>query len=231
MPTRELARQQRRRTPRVSKKRAATPSIPVATESVSKLGRPRSETCHNAILRATNSLLGQVRYGDLTMEKIAQRAEVSKQTLYKWWPSKSHLVIEAYACRIDKGLLLPDTGNVREDLFELLVETCSELSRPDFGGTMAGLISDLQSDPELANRFRTSFVSVRRARAIRVLERGVERGEISGETDFTLLLDLVYGSSWHRLLMKHAPLDEVFARRVIDAVLDGVALQKARSFR
>lgn len=180
-------------------------------------GRPRSVTCHQAILRATMELLSEFRYAEVTMEGIAARAGVSKQTLYNWWPSKARLVMEAYAATAATRIPEPDTGSTEEDLRRLLCSTCQALGRGEssLGQTLAGLIAEAQSDSELGRELRETLIAVRRRIATRILQRGMERGEIDPKLQLPLALDLLYGPIWYRLLLRNAPLNRAFAHEII----------------
>lgn len=185
-------------------------------------GRPRSQECHQAILRATVELLEARPYRDVTMERIAERAGVAKQTLYKWWPSKASLAMEAWAARMEALIKMPDTGSIEKDLESMLRQVCHTLSRGNQGQTLAGLIADAQSDPELAVAFRDSYIMRRRRACAAILQRAVERGELRRDVDAPLVLDLMYGPVWYRLLLRNAPLDGKFATGVVRSVLASI---------
>ncbi len=192
------------------------------------VGRPRSVACQNAILRATADLLGEVRYSDLTMESIAKRAGVAKQTLYKWWPSRARLVMEAYRERVGGAIPIEDTGVLDHDLEKLMLETTRALreasrdGRTGLGAVFAGLIADAQGDEELLEEFRRSYFDLRRARVGKLLESAKVRGELPARTHVESALDLLYGPIWLRLLVRHGPLDEALAREVVANVLRGL---------
>lgn len=180
-------------------------------------GRPRSVACHQAILRATMELLTESSYGEVTMEGIAARAGVSKQTLYNWWPSKARLAMEAYAATAATRIPESDTGSTQEDLQRLLCFTCQVLGRGEsgLGATLAGLIAAAQSDDELGCELRETLIAARRRVATRILLRGMERGEVDPELDLPLVLDLLYGPIWYRLLLRNAPLNRAFAHEIV----------------
>ena len=79
-------------------------------------GRPRSEQARRAILRSTLRLLKHTGFSDLTIEAIAADAEVGKATVYRWWPNKGALVVDAFASSADRKLRFPDTGSVQRDI-------------------------------------------------------------------------------------------------------------------
>lgn len=192
-------------------------------------GRPRSVTCHQAILRATMELLTEFRYAEVTMEGIAARAGVSKQTLYNWWPSKARLAMEAYAATAATRIPEPDTGSTQEDLQRLLCFTCQVLGRGEtsLGATLAGLIAEAQSDEELGCELRETLIAARRRIATRILTRGMERGEVDPELDLPLVLDLLYGPIWYRLLLRNAPLNRAFAHEIVAHLMPRLRAQRA----
>jgi AcrR family transcriptional regulator len=182
-------------------------------------GRPRSERCHQAILDATADLLDERRYADVTIESIAERAGVVKATIYKWWSCKALLAMEAYAARTSERIPAPDTGSVERDMQLMLRRTCRVLADGNIGQTVAGLIAEAQSDPKLAEPFRTTFIGSRRERMITILHRGIDRGELRDTLDVSATIDLLYGPLWYRLLLRHAPLSPSFADAVVATVL------------
>ena len=206
---------------------ARSPAVP-RTKAPRSPGRPRSIACHAAVLRATADLLDEVRYSEVTMESIAKRANVAKQTLYKWWPSRARLVMEAYRERIGVAIRITDTGHLERDLENLMLETTTALheasrdGRTGLGAVFAGLIADAQGDAELLDEFRKSYFDVRRARVAELLGSAVRRGELPAHTDIETTLDLLYGPIWLRLLVRHAPLDAKLAKSVVASVLGGL---------
>lgn len=196
-------------------------------------GRPRSVECQAAVLRATAELLDERRYGELTMEAIAKRAGVAKQTLYKWWPSRARIVMEAYRERVGDTIRIADTGKLERDLERIVVETAVGLRREGdgqhgLGAVLAGLIADAQDDPELLEEFRTTYFAPRRARVAALLEGAIARGELPPVADMELVLDSIYGPLWIRLLVGHQPLDAKLAKGVLTNVLRGLRADTPR---
>ena len=168
----------------------------------------RSESSHRAIVAATQELLVEVGYRELTIEGVAARAGVGKQTIYRWWPSRAALALEAYLGGSDAVLQPPpDSGEVRKDVRELLGWLIAVLAEPIGGRVLAGLIADLQHDPELAERFHRDVVPARRRAMLEALERGRERGELRPEADLELAVDELHGAVFYRLLLSGEPLD------------------------
>jgi AcrR family transcriptional regulator len=176
-------------------------------------GRPRSSSSHTAILTAALKLLRQQGYRSVTIEGIAAEAGVGKQTIYRWWPSKAAVVLEAFAQRTADRITMPDTGSVQGDLEVFLGQAFEMLTR-ESGQMVRSLMSEALLDVEFSVSMREIFIASRR-RALRdILIRGIKRGEIPSDVDIELVIDLVYGPMWYRLLNNHAPLDKAFARRL-----------------
>jgi AcrR family transcriptional regulator len=195
------------------------------TETVAQTparGRPRSARSHRAILDAANELLAERGFVDLTIEEVAQRAGVGKTTIYRRWPSKGTLVFEAFATDYQNQLPLQDTGSLRGDLLALLRGWIRLVKGTVAGRTLVGLIAEVQRDPELAEIWRERFVGPVRAQHRVMFERAVGRGEVAPDTDPEVLLDLVFGAAYHRLLQSHLTLSDRFARAVVDIVVAGV---------
>jgi AcrR family transcriptional regulator len=187
-------------------------------------GRPRSERAQQAILDAAVGLLLERGLDETSMDDIADKACVSKATIYRWWPTKATLALDALARDSQAAqAAVPDTGSLRADLQRLL-RAWARLVRPrPYGRVISALITEAHSDPAFARRYLEAFVEPRRRRGRSVFLRAIERGEIPADTDVDLALDCLYGPIYHRLLDRHAPLGERFLLGVIDATLSGVA--------
>ncbi len=181
-------------------------------------GRPRSERCQTAIRGAVAELLDELPYHEVTVEAVADRAGVSKQTIYRWWSGKHQLAMEAYASAVQERVATPNSGALATDLRLFLRNTCAAL-RARGGATVAGLIAAAQSDTTLAEEFRVTFIGARRKIMSGILGRGLERGELRRGIDLQLAMDLLYGPVWYRLLLRNAPLDDAFADAVVERFL------------
>ena len=186
-------------------------------------GRPRSERSHRAILQATEELLEERGFVDLTMEEVAVRAQVSKATIYRRWPPKGTLVFDAFGAQFLARQPLPDTGSLRGDLLASLRAWIRVVKGTVTGRTLVGLIAEVQRDPELAEVWSERFVRQVRAQHRLMIERAVERGEIPSDTDADVTLDLLFGSAYHRLLQSHLTLSDRFAQSVVDTIVKGLS--------
>src|SRR5271167_5159380 len=124
-------------------------------------GRPRSEHARQAILSSTLSRLQHTGFSELTIEAIAADAGVSKATVYRWWPNKGALVVDAFASSAEHELHFPDTGSVYQDV-SLQMKQVIAIFRSRRGRIVAALLGGGQSDPELLEAFRERFLWPRR---------------------------------------------------------------------
>jgi AcrR family transcriptional regulator len=189
-------------------------------------GRPPDPNREAAILRAALEGLVECGYDRLTMDEIASRAHAGKGALYRRWPSKAALVVDAIvAWRVTRApVAVPDTGSVRGDIHAALAflrESDNE-DQPVYG-VLLGLVTAAQRDPELAALIDSNLLEVPR-RAIReVFDRGVRRGEIPPERDLSLVPDMILSIDFLRSVTGK-PLDRAFIRRVFDDIVLPLAL-------
>jgi AcrR family transcriptional regulator len=206
----------------------AAPHAP-QTAAQQPRGRPRDERARLAILDAAAELLLDRGLEKVSMDLVAERAGVSKATIYRWWPAKEKLALDAVYRQWSATEPEPrETGSPRDDLVELL-DSWSRLARSrPYGLVIAGLVTKAQADPDFAAEYRSRFVAPRRERGRAILTRAVDTGELPAGTDIELGLDLLYGPIYHRLLQGHAPIDESFVRGVVDTVYAGLGAASRR---
>jgi AcrR family transcriptional regulator len=183
--------------------------ISVTENQARRSGRPRSEQARQAVLAAALALVAEEGLAGLHMEAIARRAGVSKETLYRWWHSKTEVVLDALAERGQQTIPLPDTGTLREDLRAFMratVDSADSVTRR----LLRTIAAVAASDEATADQVRDRFLSL-------ILERAVSRQEITGD-DSVLALDLIYGSMWYRLIFRVGPLDYTWADAIAEAI-------------
>jgi AcrR family transcriptional regulator len=181
-------------------------------------GRRRNEAARRAILDAALRLLADADGAPVTVETIARKAGVGKQTLYRWWPSKGAVLLDALTDRAGQDVPAPDTGSLRDDLRAVVAATFEGASAPPTAPALRTLAREAARDPHLADLMR-EFTGARRAALREVLERGRERGELPEGRDLDLMVDQVYGVFWYRFLLGHAPLDERTATDLADSLV------------
>lgn len=183
-----------------------------------KIGRPRSEKSREAILRATHALLQETGGAGLSIEAIARRAEVGKPTLYRWWPSVADIALEAVLSRAEADIAVPAFTSLRETLGLFLRRSMQAIAE---GGDahLRFLLAHAQKDEAFRERFRDNFVSKRRAVLRSIFQEARECGEIGAEEGLEILVDLVFGAMWYRLLVGHAPMDAFFADALTETIV------------
>jgi AcrR family transcriptional regulator len=185
-------------------------------------GRPRDPGRDTRILEAAVSLIGEVGYDRTTVDAIAERAGVSKPTIYRRWAGKREIVAEAIRCRRDTTAT-PDTGSLRGDLLAV-VRGLRESLRGENAQLAAGLTSLLRSSDELAALFREHVIAVERKRYAVLLERAAARGEIAGAAGMTpLFADVAGALVFSRVMISGEPIDDGFVEDLVDRVLLPIA--------
>ncbi len=179
-------------------------------------GRSRSESSRQAILAAAAEIAGRDGYGAVSIERIARESGTGKQTIYRWWPTKADVVMEALIGKVSTHIPAVQTGSLEGDLAQFL-ESSAQLARaPQVVGLLAGLAADAQHDPGFADRFRDSFVAHRRAALTEILARyAPPEGPVSVGT----LVDVVFGVFWYRVLIMPAPLDDGVIRELTQVII------------
>ena len=185
-------------------------------------GRPRSTDCDRSIRAATLELLVEHGFADLTIEGIAARAGCGKATVYRRWPSKAYLLLDAVAAAL--GGLRPgvSTGDTGPDL-AAGVATLSRAFEGTLGETLPALVAELAGNPELSNAFIELVLAPRRASMAKVLRDGMARGEIRPDIDVEVVLDLLAAPLYYRAIFRHAAPNRAAARAIVETVWRGIA--------
>ncbi len=183
-------------------------------------GRPRSTAAQAAILRATVEQIRETGYDAASMEAIAERAGVGKATLYRHWPNKEALAIEAIGA-IVRLIQAPDTGSVRADLRGVLHSTSMLYRDPRTRGLLSGLISAMARSVDIAEAVASRISNPRRAALRAVLRRAVVRRELRRDTRVEIVVDLLSGAFLMRSLVTGARIDDPLIEQMLDVVLDG----------
>lgn len=183
-----------------------------------KIGRPRSAKSQEAIIRATNELLNEKDGAGLTIEAIAKRAGVGKPTIYRWWPSLADVVLEVLLHQADKQIGVPPFQSLKETLGQFLRQSMKTIA-DGAGVHLRFLMAHAQQNEAFRERFRENFTAKRRAVLKSLLLQAVERGEIGSGQNLDLLVDLVFGAMWFRLLTGHDSMDESFADELTEVII------------
>ena len=181
-------------------------------------GRPRDPEMDQAILVATIELLSEVGYVRVTVAEVARRARVSKPAIYRRWSQKSQLVVEAMVTQMRPGKD-NDSGSAAGDLLVLTEQLIDILTRTPLGRVLPGLVAEMAADPVLAANYRDLIIKPNQSQWRAAIERGIERGEFSAETDVDFVLNTLAGPLYFCLLITGEPIDAGYARMAVDLVL------------
>ena len=185
-------------------------------------GRPRSQEADRAILTAARDLLAERGLAAMSIEEVAARAGVGKATIYRRWPSKGLLALDAFVASFREEQPLPDTGSLRDDLLAALHAWVRAVTQTAMGPMLTGLIAEAQHDPELRGAWRDRVLEPLRTQHRIMLDRAIARGEITASVDQDVVLDLFFGAAEHRLLLGHLPITGEFIAEVVDTILAGI---------
>jgi AcrR family transcriptional regulator len=191
----------------------------------------RGARAHAAILTATAELLDEVGFAAMTIEEVATRAGASKATVYRRWPNKGTLAMDAVMAEIDLAAPFPDTGSAVQDFRAQLRAVARLFNRPRIRHMLLGVIFEAQADPELREAFRDRYMNPRRDQARAVIRRGIARGELQPDFDDEVLFDQLYGALYFRMLVSGRPLNRRFTDELVAQGFDGVRQRSERSGR
>jgi AcrR family transcriptional regulator len=194
-------------------KAESTPALKKAS------GRPKSVASHAAIMDATRALLEEVGPTRITIDAVAKRACVGKPTIYRSWANAQELTMAA----IVEPNGEPDIPKA-EDLEALLVHIIARLNTKR-GRQVALMLASSEPDGELFKAFANQVILKGRQDALAILQAQVARGEIAGDADLALIVDMMFGAIMLRLLLRHEPLDESLAKSTIDAAMHGIQMR------
>jgi AcrR family transcriptional regulator len=197
----------------------------------SRGGRPRSLQARQALFEATLALLATEGFDAMSVEAIAERAGVGKQTIYRWWPSKEALVIDAIKHLQQTYNPVLETGSLRQDLIAMFTNTSQMIGGPHAKGFLVHMLAMITNHPEVYQIFSDQVVAPRLWQAEQVIRRAQERGEIRQDLDASEIIGLLAGPSWYHLLLdaNGIPLTADLAERLVDAVLHGIAAQSQQA--
>lgn len=185
-------------------------------------GRPRSPEVHGAILDAAIAAIRAVGYDAVTMDGIAARAGVGKAALYRRWPSKEALVVEALG-RLVASIPVPDTGSLAEDVRIVMTTNLSMYADPASGLLLSGLVAVMARSEPIAHAMRSGFVATRHDALRVVLARGVARGDLRRGVDLDLVVEMLNAPLFYRYLLSGRPVNEALVAEVTASVLRGFA--------
>ncbi len=182
---------------------------------------PRVLRSKATILEACAELIAEEGFAGVSIEAVSARSGAAKTTVYRHWPSREALCIEAFGACAGPHSPLPDTGALRDDLVAVLSGLAERLNDPSWTASVTSLLDAAGRDPELAELHRATVADRRRA-LTGVLERAMERGDLAPGLDLETATALLAGPLFYRGIVSREPLDDAFVASVVDAALPGL---------
>ncbi|GAB3883051.1 TetR/AcrR family transcriptional regulator [Kibdelosporangium lantanae] len=178
--------------------------------------RRRGAARTDELLQATLDLAAEAGYAGLNIEAVARRAEVGKHTIYRRWPSKAALLLDALSRVWTTDLDYHDTGDVRADLREQFLRSAPTLASPPIGPVYRALIAEAQSDPDLRATLHERFLRTVETRTLDRITRAQHTGELVADADLEFAAEVLCGTLYYRSLLSTRPVDE----NAVDSLLD-----------
>jgi len=194
-------------------------SVLAVDETLRGRGRPRDEEARTRILQASLEALEALGYPGVTCDAIAERAGASKATIYRWWPNKEAVMLEALRESVAQELPFPNTGSLQGDIRVQLHNFVKLLSGPR-GRVFQGIIAAAQGDSKVAEAFLSIWVRPRREFAIDGMQHYAH--ELKPGVNFETVMDALYGPLYYRLLISREPLTTEFADWLTNLVWAGI---------
>ena len=184
-------------------------------------GRTRDEAAERRVLDAAFELVATTAPGKVSINDIAKAADVAKQTIYRWWPSRTAVILDALVVGTMKATPFRESDDIRAD-FEAHLRTVIRLFNSPTGQIVREMLGEAQTNPAIAEEFKERFWQPRRDLSQARLERGIELGHVREDIDHEIVLDAIYGPLWTRLTIGHLPLTSADAARITSAIWPGI---------
>jgi AcrR family transcriptional regulator len=184
-------------------------------------GRPRDEDVRRKILNSAAYLLESRSFAEITVDAIAEHAGAGKATVYRWWPNKAAVLIEAFRVAVARDLPFPNSGSLTEDLRQQLLQF-GEIISGNRGRAFSGFIAAAQTDPDVAEAFRRMWIAPRRAETKKALEQYRLSGHVSPEADLDAAIEMLFGPLYYRLLFTWGPVNESYIDKLLRTALQGL---------
>lgn len=188
-------------------------------------GRPRSDRRHNAILKRAIDLVLEHGFRAVSIESIACKSGVAKTTIYRRWPNKAAVVMDAFMARFGVGTQFPKARKVTESM-RLQMRTMARAFRSKDGAVVKALLAEAQFDAELAIAFRERWTLPRRKLAFGVFQKAIAAGELRSDIDIEATIDLLYAPMYYRLQMGTGPLSDAYIDKIFEHGMEGLLRRK-----
>ena len=197
----------------------AQPATPSQGSAKGRAPHRRNEQARIAVLHAADDLLAERGFASVTIEGIAARAGVAKQTIYRWWPSKVEILLDTLIEDSQHSLAIPGTGSAINDARRYLRNLAAFITTDPAGKVLLALIGEAQHDEKMARTFHASYLDPRRREEHAMLARGVASGELPADLDVDWALDALLGPVFYRALVTGGPISPAFTDQLVADVL------------
>jgi AcrR family transcriptional regulator len=184
-------------------------------------GRPRDEMACARIREAAISLLEEVGFANLTCDAIAQRAGTSKATIYRWWPNKVAVVIDAFTRTVAPALPFHEADTLEEYVTVNLRQFAKAICGRN-GRILSAIIAAAQHDPAVEQAFLSHWIQPRRTVARKLMQKFQDTGRLPADYDIDQVLDVMYGPAHFLLVVKHTKLTAAYAEKLAHILLQGL---------
>jgi AcrR family transcriptional regulator len=187
-------------------------------------GRPRSKEVHQTILQTTFDLVLRDGFRVVSVESIAATAGVSKATIYRRWPNKAAIVMDAFTLKVGSGSLFPKMASATESI-RLQMRAMAKSFRGSDGALVKALLAEAQFDPELAKAFHHRWTIPRRKLGMAVVREAIQQGEMPRDVSPGDAIDILYGPIYYRLQMGTGPLSTAYVDGIFRRVMKGLGIR------
>jgi AcrR family transcriptional regulator len=184
-------------------------------------GQPRSERRHSAILQTAIDLVLELGFRAVSIESIAAKAGVAKTTIYRRWPNKAAVIMDAFMVRFGAGTQFPTAKKVTDSI-RLQMRIMAREFRNKDSALVKALLAEAQFDPELATAFREKWTLPRRKMAFEVFQKAIRQGELRSDIDVEATIDLLYAPMYYRLQMGTGSLSDAYIDEIFDQAMEGL---------
>ncbi len=181
-------------------------------------GRPRSDVVHQSILRAALDEVVKNGFRGLTVDVIAAKTGIGKMTIYRRWPNKAAIVMDALLALIGPSTAFPANDRAITSIrLQMRLQTQFFLGK--YGQVIKALLGEAQFDPELATAFRDQWIAPRREMTKEVLKLAIEQGDLKSGIDLELVIDMLYAPIYYRLQIGSGPINDQFTDELLEKTL------------
>lgn len=203
------------------RKRQVAPTSPTVAPAPAAKGRPRSAEVHQAILDAALELAFDIGFRALSMDAVAATAGVGKMAIYRRWPNKAALVIDAFLQKVGPHASFPEAPSAVESI-RLQMRLQAKAFRGRYGPLIKSLLGEAQFDEQLATAFREQWILPRREMARAAIQRAIDEGDVRADADIDAVIDLLYAPIYYRLQIGTGPLTDEYADTILQHALQGL---------